>query len=331
MSGIGSFFSRTQQPLETSGDITLKKGVTQEAFVKKIDKSLDDGILTKKEYKQIKDSMVGGRSDLNRILSEAGIADLKQLDDIFGRGKTHGYINISPSQKNELKKLLTENSHPTNNIELTNQEAQLRDSIVNKHLSINRSDLTNRYTLDDFIFSPEVSGIFKDHCNKELSSENINFLVDTKNILQNNPTKDSLKGLYNNYIKNNSDGYINISFKNRLDCDKVFSNHNSSLLDMMKSLENPIKEIKGLSGDTFSRFKPEQISQAIINEAVYLPAGSQREGYIKSIIEAHQDNLNKMDNKSKNMSTSASMISIAKKALTMVAQGIEESGILYHL
>jgi len=318
MSGIGNFFNRSQQPLETSGDITLKKGVTKDNFVTKVEKSLDDGILTKQEYKQIKDSMVGGRESLNNILSQAGIADLKQLDTIFGRGKEHGYISISPNQKQELKSLLLNgaNSNSQNPVQLTKEESVIRDNIVNKHLSVNRDNLAERYTMNDFIFSPEVSGIFKAYSKNQHSDENISFLVDTKKTLE-NPTKEGLTNLYNKYIKKDSEGYINLSDKNRKECDRVFNDsNNSTLSDMMNKVGVSVSEIKSMSGDIFSRFSSEKkIAQAIINEAVYLPAGSGREKYIKSIENAHEN---------KDNSISSVIKSNAKSALEMTAKILSE-------
>lgn len=236
--------------------------------------------------------MVNGRQNLNEILSKAGIASKEQLENIFAKGKTHGVITISTFQKKELKDMLTGVTSPeTKSGALTENEAKLT-SEMSKSLSFDRSSLKDRYSLKDFVFSPEISSLFKEHLKTEFSVENMDFLQDLKSSL-NPPQKEKLTQIYNKYLKTGSEQEINIGFKTRLDAKNLFESKNGepSLEDMLKVMNTSSKEILGLLRDSFSRFKGEPISKAILTDALHQPdslIGNKRLDYIDSIIKEHK-------------------------------------------
>ncbi|MFN4151651.1 MAG: hypothetical protein ACK4IX_11975, partial [Candidatus Sericytochromatia bacterium] len=151
-------------------------------FEKKVEKIVDSGKISKEDYKQLKDSMVNGRESLNEILSNAGIASKKDLEEIFGRGKDHGVVSISTLQKNELKQMLTGNVNNVSSTPLTTEE-QTKVDKLKQSLSHDRTEISNRYNLKDFMFSPQISSYFKEHLVDEFSKENLNFLHDLKSSL----------------------------------------------------------------------------------------------------------------------------------------------------
>lgn len=313
MGGIG-FFSRSNANLETSGQVTLKKGVTKQDFHKQVNKVLDDNIITKSEYKSLKDSITGGREELNSILSQVGIASTEQLETIFGREKNHGEISITPKQKDQLKSILTKSGYvqpQQQNVQLNEGETKAVENINKILKPVDRNDISQRYSLNDFVFSPEVSGMFKEHLKSEYGQENMDFVVELKNNLK-SPTKENLTELYNKYVKTSAENEINLPDDQRKICTTIFKNPNSSLEDMLKSLEKPAKECMNLMRQSLTRYSQKDgISKSILSEAMNLPTMNKRINYIESVIDANKnDNANTIGLKKLN-------VEAAQKALFM--------------
>lgn len=80
-----------------------EKGKTQE-FQQKVDNSLTSNTLTKESYKNLKDSMVNGRTTLDSMLKSVGVPE-DDIKSAFAKGKK-GNITLTESQKTDLKALL---------------------------------------------------------------------------------------------------------------------------------------------------------------------------------------------------------------------------------
>jgi hypothetical protein len=271
--------------------LQLKDGVNKTEFIQKVNTAIQDGKLTKSEYKELKDSMVNGRQSLNELLSQVGIATKGDLESVFAKkglltklGEKLGAapapeasVKISDLQKKLISSVLSDKV-------ILSQDA--KDSIKEMKkdiLPVDRSKLSERYSLNDVLFSPQVSPIFKKHCEKEFSSENFNFIHDVKTSIE-NPDKETLKNIYNSYIKVGSDNEINVSSKARSNAKQVFDNPNSSMEDMLKAIVSPVKEIKGILGDTYTRFLPQSMKDAMTADMQALPPGKEREHYFDNFV-----------------------------------------------
>jgi hypothetical protein len=239
------------------------------------------GNLTKADYKVLKDSMVEGRQSLNVVLEKAGVLDVPNLEKLFAKNKNNGAVSITPLQKDMIKSMLTgQGVGPFINTNLNQGEQAAVDHLKNTIFSpVNRD--TERYSLRDFVFSPEVSGVFKEHLSKQTSSEHMDFLVDVNNTLK-NPTEDKLDKLYEKYLRPNA--YFSVNIPGAMRDLTVHAFNTGTLEDKIRALEDPSKEaLSVMKRDSFNRFvgADKGIGKAILKEAMTLPSINARENFIK--------------------------------------------------
>lgn len=258
--------------------LQLKNNVNKQEFRQNVDQALQGNKLNKEQYKSIKDSMVNGRQSINEVLSQVGVASKDDLGKIFARKRNDGSVEINSLQKNMIKSIISDKAP-------LSEAAQKHIDDIKKEINPpqDRSDLKNRYSLDDCIFNPKINHALKEHCKKELCEENFNFLNDVKTTIQ-NPDKETLKSLYDQYIKSGSTNEVNVSYQNRLHAKQVFENPNSSVENMLGAVKGSFFEVKGvLSRDTYPRFKRDGIKNAMKTDAMELQ-GKERQNYFNNFI-----------------------------------------------
>lgn len=249
--------------------LDLGIGVSKANFRQKVDTALADNKLTKTEYDQIKSKMVNGKQSLNELLSNVGVASKAELGQIFANKSLKNKIvdkfksnvpeksvEITPLQKSLIKSIISD-KNPLNQDELKSQE-----TFRKLYKPADHNNKEQRYGLTDVLFNPKMSNTFKKQCEKEFSVENFNFTQDLKTTIE-NPSKEALKEIYNNYVKTNSPNMINISSKERYNAQAVFENPNSTMAEMMKVLESPANSIMSIMKDTHIRYLNDGVKEAV--------------------------------------------------------------------